>query len=92
MLKIVCLKTSNAEEIGILFLGNVWRLIKEILTISTMKIQSPAFLHEGEIPKRYTVEGDNISPPLTFSDIPTNARTLALLVDDPDVPKSIRPD
>lgn len=57
-----------------------------------MEIHSPAFDHGGEIPVKYAVEGENINPPLTFSDIPLNTKTLALLVDDPDVPKSIRPD
>jgi len=57
-----------------------------------MHIQSPAFSHEGEIPKKYTAEGENISPALEFSGIPAGTKTLALLVDDPDVPKTIRPD
>lgn len=49
-----------------------------------MKITSSAFEHEGPIPTRYTCDGDNISPPLVFSDIPETTRSLALIMDDPD--------
>ncbi len=44
------------------------------------------------IPVKYTCDGANISPPLIFENIPTQAQTLALVMDDPDVPESIRPD
>ncbi len=51
-----------------------------------MKITSKAFEHNQSIPAKYTCEGDDISPPLTFSDIPQAAKSLALIVDDPDAP------
>jgi len=51
-----------------------------------MKIESSAFNHNQPIPKKYTCSGANISPPLTFSDIPQGTQTLALIVDDPDAP------
>ena len=51
-----------------------------------MKIQSSAFDNNSEIPTEYTCDGDNINPPLEFVDIPDNAKSLALIVDDPDVP------
>lgn len=57
-----------------------------------MNITSSAFSHGGEIPKRYAAEWENISPPLDISDVPEGAESLALLVEDPDVPHSIRPD
>ena len=56
-----------------------------------MKITSPAFQHEGKIPSKYTCDGENINPPLEFSDVP-NAKSLALIMEDPDVPKQIRQD
>lgn len=49
-----------------------------------MRITSNAFEHESGIPTKYTCDGDNISPPLTFWDIPDNATSLALIMDDPD--------
>lgn len=57
-----------------------------------MKITSSAFEHNNNIPSKYTCDGENISPPLEFSDIPKDAKSLVLIVDDPDVPAEIRPD
>ncbi len=57
-----------------------------------MKLESLAFEHEGMIPAKYTCDGENISPPLKISDVPPGTKSLFLNVDDPDVPKSIRPD
>jgi len=58
----------------------------------TMKLESPAFGDNQLIPVKYTCDGANINPPLRFSDVPEGARTLVLIMDDPDVPRSIRPD
>lgn len=51
-----------------------------------MNITSTAFDHEGKIPARYTCDGDDVNPPLVVSDVPSAAKTLALIVDDPDSP------
>ena len=52
-----------------------------------MRITSPAFEDGQRIPKPYTEDGNNISPPLRFADVPANATELALIVDDPDAPR-----
>ena len=52
----------------------------------TLSITSAAFEEGGNIPTIYTCEGDDISPPLVFSGVPENTRSLALIVDDPDAP------
>ena len=57
-----------------------------------MKLTSPVFEHEGKIPAKYTCDGGNISPPLTISDVPSKAKSLVLIMDDPDVPKNLRED
>ncbi|OGE80782.1 MAG: kinase inhibitor [Candidatus Doudnabacteria bacterium RIFCSPLOWO2_02_FULL_48_8] len=57
-----------------------------------MKITSPAFEHGDIIPQTYTCDGMDISPPLLFIDVPKEAQSLALIMEDPDVPKTIRPD
>lgn len=57
-----------------------------------MKIISNAFVHGGAIPEKYTCEGEGINPPLTFIDVPQNAVSLVFIMDDPDVPSSIRED
>lgn len=51
-----------------------------------MKLTSPAFPHNSIIPKKYTCQGEDISPPLTISDIPEGTVSLALINDDPDAP------
>src|SRR5574341_193045 len=52
----------------------------------SLAISSTAFQPGGEIPAAHTCEGKDISPPLTFSGVPGGARSLALVVDDPDAP------
>lgn len=49
-----------------------------------LRLTSSAFTHGGEIPVRYTCDGDDVSLPLTWSGLPEGTRTLALVVDDPD--------
>jgi Raf kinase inhibitor-like YbhB/YbcL family protein len=57
----------------------------------TLSIKSPAFSHLGDIPKRFTCEGSDVSPPLAWSGVPEGARSLALVVDDPDAPDPMAP-
>lgn len=51
-----------------------------------MQITSAAFTDGGEIPAKYTCEGKDLSPALAFSGIPAGAKSLVLIVDDPDAP------
>ena len=51
-----------------------------------MKIQSPAFEEMKPIPSKYTCDGEDISPPLSWNDIPNGTKSLVLIVDDPDAP------
>lgn len=57
-----------------------------------MKLTSQAFKEGGIIPSRFTCEGTDINPPLEFSSIPAGTKSLALIMDDPDVPHSLRAD
>jgi Raf kinase inhibitor-like YbhB/YbcL family protein len=52
-----------------------------------MKITSPAFVEGGNIPKKYTCDGNDISPPLQIQGVPAAAKSLVLIVDDPDAPR-----
>lgn len=57
--------------------------------IAKLKIESTAFRNMAAIPKKYTCEGEDLSPPLTLSGIPSNARSVAIIVDDPDAPMGV---
>ncbi len=52
-----------------------------------MKIATPDFTDSGMIPSRFTGDGEDVNPTLEISDVPTEARSLALIVDDPDAPR-----
>lgn len=54
-----------------------------------MRIFTPAFGEGGPIPAKYTCDGDNVSPPLEWADVPANTRALALIMDDPDAPSGL---
>ncbi|HID17248.1 TPA: YbhB/YbcL family Raf kinase inhibitor-like protein, partial [Candidatus Bathyarchaeota archaeon] len=51
-----------------------------------LKVTSPAFENKGFIPKKYTCDGEDVNPPLNIEGIPEGAKSLVLIVDDPDAP------
>ena len=56
-----------------------------------LTLTSPAFAARAEIPVRHTCDGADVSPPLAWSGAPPGARSLALIVDDPDAPDPAAP-
>jgi Raf kinase inhibitor-like YbhB/YbcL family protein len=56
-----------------------------------MRLTSKAFTDGGEIPRKYTYHGKDVSPPLSWTEVPAGARSLALVVDDPDAPDPAHP-
>lgn len=51
-----------------------------------MELKSPSFQHGEMIPAKYTCDGSDISPPLTWTDPPAGTESFALISDDPDAP------
>ena len=56
-----------------------------------MIIESLSFMQGGFIPPRHTCDGQNLSPPLFWRDLPADTKSLALIVDDPDAPDPASP-
>src|SRR5439155_3875618 len=68
--------------------NNCWRLNCKLRRMS-MKLTSRAFSNGEKIPDRYSRQGGNISPPLVWTQVPANTKSLALTVDDPDAPSGV---
>ena len=71
------------------------RLLVVLLAIALLaapalafELRSPAFPINGEIPPKYTCDGRNVSPPLTWTIPPAGTKEFALIVDDPDAPRA----
>jgi len=60
--------------------------------MSALTLRSPVFENGGSLPARFTCDGESMSPPLSWSGVPLGTKSLALIVEDPDVPKQLKPD
>lgn len=86
--------------LGLLFIiifGGAWyafsRNTSLPVNLSTiMQLTSSAFANGASIPSLYTCDEKNISPPLLISGVPAQAKSLVLVMDDPDVPKAVKPE
>jgi Raf kinase inhibitor-like YbhB/YbcL family protein len=63
----------------------------EGVTTMSISLKSSAFDHQSEIPSQYTCDGPDVSPALSWSNVPKNAKSLVLIVDDPDAPDPAAP-
>jgi Raf kinase inhibitor-like YbhB/YbcL family protein len=73
---------------GIFFITAV---LAEGVQTMTLILQSPDFVHQGEIPKTFTCDGNDNSPALSWSGLPQHTKSLVLIVDDPDAPDPANP-
>jgi Raf kinase inhibitor-like YbhB/YbcL family protein len=85
--RIVALVSAFACAIGA---PAVFAQQKEHVAMS-LKLTSTAFAQGGEIPSKFTCEGDDVSPALAWTGVPAGAKSLALIVDDPDAPDPAAP-
>lgn len=74
-------ETNATEEINGTVGGD------ENMNFQIIKVFSSAFEPNGTIPAKYTCDGENVSPPLRFEDVPEATESLALILDDPDAPR-----
>jgi len=58
----------------------------EVQNMKSLLIESPVFRSMEKIPSRFTCDGEGINPPLTIKNIPAEAKSLAVIMDDPDAP------
>ena len=67
-------------------LGEITKPSSQVKVESKMKLASPAFSDNSMIPKKFTCDDENISPPFSISEVPEATKSLVLVVDDPDAP------
>lgn len=83
------LKYPNATQAGLFSFRHTQELkptnMKTTITqAATLTVTSTAFNADGNIPLKYSCEGANINPPLSIRNVPENAKSLALILDDPE--------
>ena len=62
---------------------------KEAKTMTQMKMTSPAFVNSKPMPSIFSCDGMNVSPPIAIEGVPPEAKSLALVMDDPDAPAGV---
>lgn len=81
--------------LGLTFLGLLFGIEYMISTDqpntkNLFKIYSAAFEEAARIPAKYTCDADNVSPPLSIRNLPEGTKSMALIMDDPDIPESVK--
>ncbi|MFQ5541112.1 MAG: YbhB/YbcL family Raf kinase inhibitor-like protein [Candidatus Paceibacteria bacterium] len=87
VITIIGLGLLAAASVMILDPGAVNDAVNGPMDEQKLTLTSSAFADGGAIPTRYTCDGENISPPLSISNVPEGTKTLVLVMDDPDIPQ-----
>jgi Raf kinase inhibitor-like YbhB/YbcL family protein len=69
------------------YLGNSLDSFSAVKGGRIMQITSAAFVESGMMPAKYSCDGQDVSPPLAWQDVPAGTKSMALIVDDPDAPR-----
>lgn len=64
--------------------------VSETKTPMKLRLTSPAFTENGNIPSQYTCDGENVNPELHISGVPEGTQSLVLVMDDPDIPDFVK--
>ena len=65
-------------------------IIDGSISMDELKLVSSEFEHNASIPARFTCDGENVNPPLLISGVEEDAKSLVLLMDDPDIPEVVK--
>jgi Raf kinase inhibitor-like YbhB/YbcL family protein len=84
--KDVAWRGGSSRRIAPILLAVQALLMADADIAMALTLTSTSFEPGGKIPSKYTCEGDDISPPLAFGNVPDGAESLALIIDDPDAP------
>jgi len=74
---------------GLIFIIACGNQVNEDIGGDVMELKS-VFESNAKIPSKYTCDGDNVNPGLIISDVPENAISLVLIMDDPDIPEEVK--
>jgi Raf kinase inhibitor-like YbhB/YbcL family protein len=86
------LRSAGFLQIAVgLVVVQAWLIADAGGTAMALTLSSSAFTTGGKIPAKYTCEGDDVSPPLSFSGAPQGTKSFALILDDPDAPDPSAP-
>jgi Raf kinase inhibitor-like YbhB/YbcL family protein len=86
------LRSAGFIQIAVgLVVVQAWLIADAGGTAMALTLSSSAFTTGGKIPAKYTCEGDDVSPPLSFSGAPQGTKSFALILDDPDAPDPSAP-
>src|SRR5437588_13128279 len=81
------MKTYNARLLSISSVLFIIIFMASFTAVTTLTVTSTSFTANGNIPVKYTCEGAQTSPPLNVRGVPSGAKSLALIVHDPDAPR-----
>jgi len=70
----------------LLMLSATALITQEVRAVTQMRLTSPDFSQNAQIPDRFTCHGEDVNPHLVLENVPPEAKSLALIVDDPDAP------
>jgi Raf kinase inhibitor-like YbhB/YbcL family protein len=79
-------RSNGSLRIAAVVLAAQALLLADAGAAMALTLTSSAFKAGDKIPSKYTCEGDDISPPLAFGDVPDGTKSLAFILDDPDAP------